>query len=152
VHVEWEFDIDPVVQLIKEIDEDRLFKISYHSPSRLLIEAKGGGVLVGVFGPNFDYTHILPISVQSESPKVPLPGAYLYVTAVLLYLRWLEGDGKVFDVTFPPLTMKIVYKDIGNNTHKKTFSVQPSLGVATAISVTEQPTKANIVLDCTEHQ
>lgn len=85
---------------------------------------------------NQSYNHILPAQIKNDATKIALPRAYLIVSAAQMYLEWVNGERnsgtedkypeiKQRDDFFPLLKLRVEYNDIGNNTHNKSFSLQP---------------------------
>ena len=133
VDVAWEFQVDHLVQKLNEdvasgfqveFKHDDVFTEGYLSYK--LPKEPSGGVIALSHDIHRTYDHLLPIHVKAEPTKISMPFTYLLITAARLYSTMADKT-KWAAEAFPVLRVKITYADIGNNVHKKSFSVTPSL-------------------------
>jgi len=116
----WKLDIDGSINTIKELDtkkqyvivtENQLLKIS-HLGHKTWIPIPSADL--------FDY--ILPAHVEKEPHKLMLPYLYQFFTSIIFTL----SSEKAQEFTYPSSPkFKVIlnYFDIGNNEHKKEFSI-----------------------------
>lgn len=132
VDVAWEFQVDHLVQKLNEdvasgfqfvFNHNDVFTdgyLSYTLPKGI------SGIMVLKHDMHRTYDHLLPIHVKAEPTKIRMPFTYLLITAARLYSTMVDKTEWEAEA-FPVLRVKITYADIGNNMHKKSFSVRPSL-------------------------
>jgi len=133
VDVAWEFQVDHLVQKLNEdvasgfqveFKHDDVFTEGYLSYK--LPKEPSGGVIALSHDIHRTYDHLLPIHVKDEPTKISMPFTYLLITAARLYSTMVDKTKRAAE-DFSVLRVKITYADIGNNLHKKSFSVTPSL-------------------------
>jgi hypothetical protein len=134
ISVEWRFGIDALVEKINQMAQ-RSFAETYfeHEKARqiLSLKTKNGRsasyFLVNDLRRRLDY--ILPCSTENKGELVRLPGAYVELVSMYLYLFFSEKNDKEFDQKLFNLSLVMTYTDISGLKYSKTLRLKVELMV-----------------------
>src|SRR5581483_2084030 len=127
VKVSWEYNLDELVNEVEERNTVRSFNLKRPTPGTISLEIPQDriGTTMNISHEFEDFGYILPTHVKNEATLINLPYPYLMFSSALLCLWWLRDENWIEDPQFFPLEMKLTYRDIGNNEHKKSFQIKP---------------------------
>jgi hypothetical protein len=134
ISVEWRFGIDALVEKINQMAQ-RSFAETYfeHEKARqiLSLKTKNGRsasyFLVNDLRRRLDY--ILPCSTENKGELVRLPGAYVELVSMYLYLFFSEKNDKELDQKLFNLSLVMTYTDISGLKYSKTLRLKVELMV-----------------------
>jgi hypothetical protein len=130
ITVNWKFDTDAYINIIRGLDTEKKYTINmtYLGKSPFLRVTQPGETAdfsMTSFVDSIDY--ILPAHVQKEPHVIMLPPPYLPLISIIFALSCKEVPES--NPPTPKLKVILNYLDIGNNHHKKEFSVETGLGI-----------------------
>ena len=135
IEVKWTVDYDKALQQIKDY--------CYEHTIPIVLKVHDGNL--GVYEKNYpletiillegephEFDYLMPVSIASDGLATSIPGIFVELTSILIYLKSHYNRRHVQDRTFleikiPALSLKLQYDDLENFHYTKEFDVKFTL-------------------------
>lgn len=136
ISVEWRFAIEQLVEKTNQISQRSFAEIYFEhekAKHQLSVKTKNGRQATYFLKNDLhrQYDYVLPCSVENTGLKVELPGSYVNLISMYLYLAFSHknDDGTEPDDDLLQLELFVKFNDIAGNRYSKQFKLRMQLMV-----------------------